>query len=133
MDTIEQTILGYFSSLPHIVSISLFGSYAGNTANRESDVDIAILCEKAHVPPLLTLIEWRESLSTALEKDVDLVCLNTASPIIGMQVFKYGKTLKINNSREYINYQIFLFSDYAELKELRAPMEKTILKRKYYD
>jgi hypothetical protein len=28
---------------------------------------------------------------------------------------------------------MYLYSDYAELKELRAPMEKEILKRKYYD
>lgn len=29
-------------------------------------------------------------------------------------------------------YFMFLISDYAELKELRGPMEKHILERKYY-
>ncbi len=32
------------------------------------------------------------------------------------------KNLIMNNSREYAIYQMTLFSDYAELKELRAPM-----------
>ena len=133
MNNIENSILNYFASHPHIVSITLFGSYAKNTATETSDVDIAILWERSHVPPVLTMIEWREDLCTIFQKEVDLVCLNTASPIIGMQAFKDGKTLVIKNSREYATYQMILFSDYAELKELRAPMEKNILKRKYYD
>lgn len=43
MSQIEKTILEYFASVPHIVSISLFGSYAENRANQASDVDIAVL------------------------------------------------------------------------------------------
>lgn len=133
MDNIENTILSYFDSHQHIVSITLFGSYAKNTATETSDVDIAILWKRSHIPPILTLMEWKEDLSSLLQKEVDLVCLNTASPIIGMQAYKDGKALMIKNPREYATYQMILFSDYAELKELRAPMEKNILKRKYYD
>lgn len=133
MNTIENIILNYFSSFPHIVSITLFGSYANDTASQESDVDIGVLWERSHIPPILTLIEWREEISSALQKEVDLVCLNTASPIIGMQIYKNGKALIVKNAREYAIYQMILFSDYAELKELRAPMEKDILNRKYYD
>jgi predicted nucleotidyltransferase len=111
----------------------LFGSYARQTETPQSDVDIAILCEGAHIPDGFQLIAWREALSTLLQKDVDLVCLNSASPIIGMQVYKNGKALLITNPREYARYQTRLFVEYIELKELRAPMEKNILKRKYYD
>lgn len=133
MNTIENAILDYFEQIPHIVAVTLFGSYARNTATDKSDVDVAILCEKAYVPEAFTLIAWRENLSALIHKEIDLVCLNTASPIIGMQVYKNGKNLIVKNNREYANYQMILFSDYAELKELRAPMEKDILKRKYYD
>ncbi len=130
---IEKNILSFFETIPHIVSVIVFGSYARKTETQESDVDIAIICEGGHVPTSMILIEWRESLGSILQKQVDLVCLNTASPIIGMQVYQHGKVLIVKNSKEYAKYQMILFSDYAELKELRAPMEKDILKRKYYD
>lgn len=133
MGSIEEKILSYFKTLPQVISVILFGSYAQNRANSQSDVDIAILCEGGSVPDSLTIISWREDLSAALHKEVDLICLNTASPIIGMQVHKNGKELSVKNSQEQAKYQMRLFTDYAELKELRAPMEKEILKRKYYD
>jgi hypothetical protein len=131
--SIEKKSLLFFKKLPYVVSVSLFGSYARGDANQESDVDVAVLFEQAHVPEPLTLIEYRESLSVLLEKEVDLVCLNTASPIIGMQVYNNGKNLLMNDSRKYAAYQMFLFNSYAELKELRAPMEKDILNRKLHD
>lgn len=133
MRKIEKTIIDYFGGIPHIVSVVLFGSYAQNTENESSDVDVAIFCDPAHVPDPFLLISWREGLSGLLCKDVDLVCLNTASPIIGMQVYKHGKVLIINDHKKYVDNQIRLFVDYAELKELRDPMERNILKRKYYD
>lgn len=133
MKDIEKIIVDYFQNKPGIISVILFGSYARNAATRESDVDIAVLFERSQIPKPLTLIDWREEISTLIHKDVDLVCLNAASPIIGMQVYKNGKKLIERDARQYAIYQIMLFSDYAELKELRTPMERDILKRKYYD
>jgi predicted nucleotidyltransferase len=131
--SIEKKILHFFEKTPHVVSVSLFGSYARGVANSESDVDVAVLFENAHVPEVLTLIEQREDLGALLQKEVDLICLNTASPIIGMQVYNNGKNLLVKDTRSYAQYQMFLFTSYAELKELRAPMEKGILKRKLHD
>lgn len=130
---LEQTLIDYFLKVPHVVSVSLFGSFATGNATERSDVDIAVFFERAHVPSLIQLIELREEVSDLIQKDVDLVCLNTASPIIGMQVFQNGKLLLQKNERAYIDYQIALFVDYAELKELRAEAEKNILDRKFYD
>ena len=133
MHDIEKNILDYFKNIPNITAVILFGSYARGTANDDSDVDIAILFPKSCVPDPLTLIAWREDLSSLVKKEVDLVCLNTASPIIGMQVANDGKDILVKDSLEYAKYRMVLFLDYAELKELRAPMEENILKRKLYD
>lgn len=133
MSRLEQTILDFFNPIPHIISVTLFGSQARQTATETSDVDIALLFDGSHVPKTLTLIAWREDLSALLHKDVDLICLNTASPIIGMQVYSNGKNLLVHDDRKFGEYQMRLFIDYAELKEIRAPMEKNILKRKFYD
>ncbi len=133
MEKIKDILVKFFSDKSHVVAVFIFGSYAAGRETSESDIDLAILWDKPHVPDGETQIALREELSSLLSKDVDLVCLNTASPIIGMQVHNNGKILIVNSSRELADYEIRLFIDYAELKELRAPMEKEILKRKFYD
>ncbi|MBI3508189.1 MAG: nucleotidyltransferase domain-containing protein [Chlamydiia bacterium] len=133
MKLLEKKILHALAPTPHIVAIALFGSHAKNMATSQSDVDIAVLFEQPHIPDTNKIIQLREEISAVLGHPVDLICLNTASPILGMQVYLNGKWLKINNSKTFSQYQMLLFSDYAELKELRLPMEQNILKRKYYD
>lgn len=128
----ESDILKFFKDKEGIVSIDLFGSYAEQRAGPESDIDIAILCEWGKIPTPLELIEWRSELESLLHKNIDLVCLNDVSPILGMQIAKNRKNLLMNKSRPYDDYQMRLFSDYAELKELRRPMEENILKRKFF-
>lgn len=127
---IEDTIYTFFEDKANVLSVDLFGSYAQGREREGSDVDIAILCAYEKIPSFFELIEWREEIEALIHKEVDLVCLNDASPILGMQVHKNRKNLLIKNPRQYANYQMKLFSQYAELKELRAPMEANILKRK---
>lgn len=133
MDKLKKDILGFFEKIHYVSAIILFGSFSRNAENEKSDIDLAVLYEQNHVPSVETLISLREDLGSLLHRDVDLICLNTASPILGMQVYKDGKNLLVKDEKELACYYMRLFSDYAELKELRAPMEKDILKRKYYD
>lgn len=132
MDNIEKVIGAFFDSKKGIVSVHLFGSQAKGKAHAKSDVDCALLFEKGCVPDTLTLIQMREDLASSLNIDVDLVCLNTASPIIGLQIYKHGKILIQRNEKQYFQYIMDLFTDYFDLKLLRKPMEEAILKRKYY-
>ena len=115
-----------------INTVVLFGSYAKNMPRKQSDVDIALLYQKELVPNSMILVELRERLSEKLKREVDIICLNTASPIIAMQVVKHGKILLNKNPRLYENYLVNLFTDYADLKLMRKPLEENILKRKYY-
>ena len=50
-----------------------------------------------------------------------------------MQVEQNNIPIILTNNEAYTNYRIYLYSAYAELKELRAPMKKQILSRKIYD
>jgi hypothetical protein len=74
----------------------------------------------------------RENLVDLFHKEVDLVCLNSASPIIGMQVLKYGKCVLGMDQKLLHIYQMTLFTDYCDLKKLRQPMEEDISNRKFY-
>lgn len=129
---IQDQIRDALHCLSNIVSIHLFGSQHNGTASSQSDVDIAILFKWNFVPSPMQLLELRETISDSLEKDVDLVCLNNASPIIAMQVVKNGEELQIKDKKDYYKYLITLFTDYADLKMLRHDMETNITKRKYY-
>ncbi len=132
MEDIEKKIKQFFASKEGIVSVHLFGSQAKGLAREKSDVDCAILFQKNNVPNTLDLMQIRESLTDVLNKEVDLVCLNTASPIIAMQIYRYGKVLFKNDFKQYAQYIIDLFTDYFDLKLMRKPLEEGILKRKYY-
>ena len=133
MDAIKKIIKDFFQHKDQIISVHLFGSYAKGSSRKDSDVDVAILCDAKNMPSKLDVLQWRQDLADLLHKDVDLVCLNDASPILGMQVAQGKIDILVKNVNIYAYYIMYLFSDYAELKELRAPMEKDILKRKYYD
>lgn len=128
--SIEDAIRQFFEKKPQVVAVDLFGSYAQKRESEKSDVDIAILCEYDQIPTAFDLIDWREEVESLIHKKVDLICLNDASPILGMQVAKHRKSLLMKKPRLHTNYLMTLFSEYAELKELRKPMEENILKRK---
>jgi predicted nucleotidyltransferase len=127
---IEEKIIAYFTDQEGVIALMLFGSFSKGNQTSRSDVDIAVLYEHSKLPNKLDLIEFKEGLSESLEREVDLICLNTANPIIGMQIYTSGKYLLNKNKFASDSFFTNLFVDYIELKELRKPMEDTILKRK---
>lgn len=133
MDTLKTKIENFFLCKEQVISVDLFGSYAKSLQRADSDIDIAILCDKNNVPSKFDILSWRQDLSDLLGLEVDLVCLNNVSPILGMQVAQDRVNILLKDEKAYSLYNMYLYSDYAELKELRAPLEKEILKRKYYD
>ncbi len=133
MNNLKKIVKDFFLTKDQVISVDLFGSYAKGTNTVDSDVDLAIFCDPQNMPSKMDILSWRQELSEYLEKQVDLICLNDASPIIGMQVAQNKISILLKNEDAYSLYIMNLFSEYAELKTLRAPMEKEILKRKYYD
>ncbi len=130
---ISAKINTFFLDKPEVLTAIVFGSYARETFTDKSDIDIAILMHHAKLPSSYQILQWQEDLVDLLRKKVDLVCLNTASPILGVQVVQEGKTVFINDTKTFAEFKMYLFSDYAELKELRAPMERDILNRRYFN
>ncbi len=83
-------------------------------------------------PEALDCIAFQQELSDVMGADVDVVCLNTSSPIIAMQAVKNGIPLVMKDKKAYQNFEIRLITDYADLKKLQEPFEKNILKRKLH-
>ena len=91
---------------------------------------MAILFEKT--PEGLQLLDLQQDLSDEMKEDVDIVVLNTSSPIISMQVVKNGIPLIIKDKKKYQDFEIRLITDYADVKKMREPFEKNILNRKLH-
>jgi predicted nucleotidyltransferase len=115
-------ILGKY---PEIELAFLFGSFADGTVTAESDLDIAVLCRQS-----LSFDRREEILAelrTGTKREIDLVLLNGASPILRMQVLKKGIIL-IDNASVYEDFFVRTTSEYDDLKRVRKEIEERILR-----
>lgn len=81
-----------------VVSAYLFGSHAAGRAHRESDVDVAVLLDRAVCPDARRRFESRLQMSAQLAaalgtNDVDLVVLNDAPPTLARAIVVGGRRL----------------------------------------
>jgi predicted nucleotidyltransferase len=129
----KQKLIDALQSDGEISAAILFGSVALGQADQNSDIDIALLYNPKKDRKDLDLFQIRQNLSDLMGRDVDIVVLNDASPIVSMQAIKNGIPLFIRDKKVYQNFEIQLITDYADLKILREPFEKNILKRKLHD
>lgn len=132
MQKLRDSINSFFQKEDGVVAVLLFGSQARGSQREDSDVDIAVLYHHNAIPNTMQLLDSRERIADQLNKAIDLVCLNTCSPIIGMQSFKYGEIVLVTDRKTYDYYLIKLFNQYTDLKYMRKPAENAILERKYY-
>jgi uncharacterized protein len=78
-----------------VVAAYLFGSDAEGRAHRESDVDVAVLLDRAVHPGARARFEVRVELTSALiaatgRNEVDVVVLNDVSPELGRRAVTTG-------------------------------------------
>jgi len=71
---------------PNLYAVLIYGSQANKTAKTTSDIDI------------------------------DICCLNTASPILSMQILKNHQIVFINSAREYELWKIKTLNLYHDLQ-----------------
>jgi len=109
--------------------VFLFGSFAKECSTNESDVDVAIMFEK--VPDFYQVSDLRDQLTSHLEREVDILILNTASPIMRRQVLKYGQLVK-KNEKVYNDFFVRTLNEYSDLKYLRREAEESIMSGRLY-
>jgi uncharacterized protein len=104
-------------ALDGLVAIYLFGSAARGSAHRTSDLDIAVLGDR----PLdaTARFDIQERLASRLGRDVDLVDLATATPVMAIQVVTAGQLLYESDSAARGRFEDRIFGAYARLNEER--------------
>ena len=105
----------------------LFGSRATGKARDSSDYDVGILPIGA-----LTLgdeLELAAALSAAVEREVDLVRLDTADPLVGREVAQNGVCLLECAPGEFAAFRATAMSRWADFDETIAPHRSRFLRR----
>ena len=116
----------------NILVAYIFGSFLEQRLTSESDVDIAVLFREESVPDGFGMLDLAARLSRGAGREVDLLCLNNAGPIIAMQVLRKGKIIVERDAQKRVEFQVRLISRYDDVKRVRLPIEKAILNGRIY-
>lgn len=101
----------------HLSLALLFGSQATGKTHIQSDVDIAISASHALRPR--ELAELAYDLSQALQaKEVDIVDLHGAPPLLLAQIARFGQLLYERESSMYARFRIYAIKRFMEAKPL---------------
>jgi len=108
-------------------AILLYGSAATGRLCPDSDVDIAVLLGRRSADPF-ELAALRTEVEARLGRDADLVVLETASPILAMEVLRQHRLLLNNQPQRLENFIVKTLGAYFDLKQVRRPIEEAILR-----
>ncbi len=125
-NNIESSIVKILSNEISCEAIVLFGSYARQTQNSESDIDIAIkLKEKIDNKKLY---ELQTILEDKLNKDVDLINLDEIGDTFRYEILISGKTLYCEDEFKFEMYKLDMYREFLELNESRQIIINNIKK-----
>ena len=108
-----------------IVFAYIFGSFAKNNIRKDSDIDIAIYL-KTDIDTYKYL-DMKMELSEVLKREVDLVILNDASPLLKYEIYKDNILLFTHDKAMENRYKVKILFEYNDMKRyLDLSYDKTI-------
>lgn len=107
---------------PQIIFAYIFGSYAKGKAKEGSDLDIAVWVKEP-----VDKLELITALGEAVHKEVDVVILNTAPPLLRHQVMRYGRVLFCKDRKELVRFKVWTMKEYEDFRWL----QETYTRRRY--
>jgi len=120
----------YFEIKSGVLLVFLFGSAAGGKMKADSDIDIGILFENE--PDIFEINELKSELNGILKREIDIAVLNSAAPVLKMQVLKKGIPVFTKEKKYYNQFFVDTINQYDDLKQTRKICEDNILKGRIY-
>ncbi|HEC36053.1 MAG TPA: nucleotidyltransferase domain-containing protein [Anaerolineae bacterium] len=117
----EVDLVAFLATQPDVIAAYLFGSLAEERATPRSDVDIAILFADASDPLAVgdRQLQLMGELERFADREVDVVVLNTAPPVLQHQVLRHGRLLYERNRRARVDFEVRAGQMYADLQPMR--------------
>jgi len=100
----------------NIIFAYVFGSYARGKINKNSDIDFAIYLNTPQMNPD-DYLNIRSKLMDICNKNVDIVILNQAIPLLKYEIYKDGILLFTKNKTLEIDYKIKVLFEYDDIKK----------------
>ncbi|MBM3700796.1 MAG: nucleotidyltransferase domain-containing protein [Actinobacteria bacterium] len=124
IDNIIPELKSYFIKRKEIIFAYIFGSLVQKTANKLSDIDIAILINEEDVDEKDYRYGYQAEILTDLMQElktdkVDLVILNSAGILIKHRVIYFGKLIYCTDEKERVKFQVETVNKYMDYKMLR--------------
>jgi predicted nucleotidyltransferase len=127
---LAKSLESFFKGRQEIILVFLFGSSARNRLRPSSDVDIGILFKS--IPEIEAKNALTQELSSILKREVDLVALDHASPILRMQILKHGILVYSRRKKDFYQFFTDTVNQYDDLKRIRKNCEENILRGRIY-
>jgi len=126
-----EAAVQYLAKRPDIVCAYLFGSVVKETAGPRSDVDVAVLLRDGLSRE--EMAEWRLQLLVDLgafsDREVDVVVLNTAPPVLQNQVLRYGRLIYERDREQRIRFEVRARQVYFDVKPMLDYHSKELIRR----
>lgn len=124
-------LTSYFLRQKEVIIAYIFGSAARGRINYSSDVDLAVLLdarlgEEAQFEHYLLLAVKVADFS---QRDVDLVLLNKASPLLAHEVIRHGRLIYERCAAERIDFEIRTRQIYFDVKPMLNFHSQALLRR----
>ena len=120
----------FFGKKSEVLLVFLFGSAASRKMAEGSDIDIGILFE--FQLDFYKVNEFKNELSSMFKREIDIANLNSASPVLKMQVLKNGVLVFAKDKKIYNQFYVDAINQYDDLKQTRKICEDNILKGRIY-
>lgn len=131
VENLKKTLEKFFSKKEEVLFCYLFGSFACQTSDLKSDVDVAVfLNEKKNEDFFETRLELIADLSKLLKREADVIILNTTNSVL----FKYtilreGKLIFARDVEKMIDFELKATQDYYDFLPFSDEYNKAYIER----
>lgn len=108
----------------------VFGSFVSGGETAAGDIDIGILFKED--PDFNETAALKSEMETVLKKEADIAVLNSASPVLKMQVLKNGIVVLDRKGKYFSRFFIETVNQYDDLKRVRKECEENIMRGRIY-
>ena len=125
--TVKEFVRYLKATVPALKLVYLFGSRAGSEFHAESDIDLALLADRALTHDEMSALKLEAT--RLFEEPMDLIDLFTASLVLTFQVIESGVVLFVADPRVAGDFETTALAKYCCLNQERKELLKAIQAR----